>query len=355
MFTPYQTLLGGYILHLSTSSLLTLTGRVLGISGIVDGAILGDKSRWRWSMIGGMLLGPVVALALGNLGVDDGLEMWAGLPWLRVGVAGLLVGLGSRVSFSPFISLMLINQLGSGCTSGHFLCGVSRLSPRSLVATATFFTTAVITASTFPAPTPLSLSLPIGKTFEPLVKGYELSLPTTKTALTVLATVVASNRAQHALSTYLLTTYPTNARQPPSWMKELPYFISGLVFALGLQISGMLSPLKVISFLQPFSPSFDPSLAMVVVGGVLPNALHYVDLKKEAKLFWEEWRVPNRTDIDWRLIAGSVMFGLGWGLAGVCPGPALVGLSQGVLYGSAGKVTGWLGAMVVGMAIGRQI
>lgn len=54
-------------------------------------------------MIGGMLLGPVVALALGNLGVDDGLEMWAGLPWLRVGVAGLLVGLGSRVSFSHIV------------------------------------------------------------------------------------------------------------------------------------------------------------------------------------------------------------------------------------------------------------
>lgn len=54
-------------------------------------------------MIGGMLLGPVVAIALGNLGVDDGLEMWAGLPWLRVGVAGLLVGLGSRVSFSHIV------------------------------------------------------------------------------------------------------------------------------------------------------------------------------------------------------------------------------------------------------------
>ena len=250
---------------------------------------------------------------------------------------------------------MLINQLGSGCTSGHFLCGVSRLSPRSWVATAAFFSTAVITASTFPAPIPLAISLPLVKGYEPLVKGYELSLPTTKTALTVLATVVAINRAQHVLSTYLLTSYPTNARQPPAWMKELPYFVSGLVFALGLQISGMLSPLKVISFLQPFSPTFDPSLAMVVLGGVLPNALHYVDLKKEAKLFWEEWRVPNRTDIDWRLIAGSVMFGLGWGLAGVCPGPALVGLSNGVIYGSAGKVTGWLGAMVVGMAVGRQI
>jgi hypothetical protein len=98
MFTPYQTLLGGYILHLSTSSLLSLTGRVLGISGIVDGAILGDKARWRYSMIGGMLLGPIVALALGGLGVDDGLAMWAGLPWGRVGIAGFLVGLGSRVS-----------------------------------------------------------------------------------------------------------------------------------------------------------------------------------------------------------------------------------------------------------------
>jgi hypothetical protein len=100
MFTPYQTLLGGYLLHLSTSSLLTLTGRVLGISGIVDGAALGDKSRWRWSILGGLLIGPVVALCLGDLGVDDGLQMWAGLPWGRIGAAGFLVGLGSRVSIS---------------------------------------------------------------------------------------------------------------------------------------------------------------------------------------------------------------------------------------------------------------
>ena len=94
---------------------------------------------------------------------------------------------------------------------------------------------------------------------------------------------------------------------------------------------------------------------MVVIAGVIPNALHYVDLKKEAKLFWEEWRVPERRDIDWRLVIGSVLFGLGWGLAGVCPGPALVGLSHGVLNGSAGKVAGWLGAMTVGMAVGRRI
>jgi hypothetical protein len=211
---------------------------------------------------------------------------------------------------------MLINQLGSGCTSGHFLCGVSRLSPRSLVATATFFTTALITASTYPAPIPkISLRDGLPQTVLHLAsrKGYELSIPSSRTALTLLATLVAINRLQLVLSSYLLTTYPTNARPPPGWIKEVPYFLSGLIFALGLQISGMLSPLKVISFLQPFSPSFDPSLAMVVIAGVLPNALHYVDLKKEAKLFWEEWRVPERRDIDWKLITGSVWSRMGIG------------------------------------------
>lgn len=117
----------------------------------------------------------------------------------------------------------------------------------------------------------------------------------------------------------------------------------------------MISPLKVVSFLQPFQPNFDPSLAMVVLGGVIPNAVHYRDLKHHAKLVWEEWRVPSRTDIDWRLIVGSVAFGLGWGLAGVCPGPGLAGLSQSLLIGGTDKVAGWLGAMLVGMAVGTRI
>jgi uncharacterized membrane protein YedE/YeeE len=250
-------------------------------------------------------------------------------------------------------------QLGSGCTSGHFLCGVSRLSRRSLVATATFFTTALVTASTFPAPTPLSFSkglasaLPTHNVLVP--KGYELAFPSKQVAITLLAVVVGINRFQSALQSYLVTNYPTDARRPPAWIKEVPYFSSGLIFALGLQISGMLSPLKVISFLRPLSPNFDPSLAMVVLGGVIPNALHYVDLKREAKLFWEEWRVPDRTDIDWKLLAGSVAFGLGWGLSGVCPGPALAGLSQGLLKGGAEKVMGWLLAMSAGMIVARQL
>lgn len=97
-FTPVQTLLGGYLLHLSSSSLLTETGRVFGISGIVDNALLGDGAVWRWSTIAGLVAGPVVSGLLGDVGVDNGLAMWEGLSWSRIGLAGILVGLGSRVS-----------------------------------------------------------------------------------------------------------------------------------------------------------------------------------------------------------------------------------------------------------------
>lgn len=98
MFTPAQTLLGGFLLHLSTSSLLTLTGRVLGISGIVDGAVWGDRKRWRWSTIAGLLLGPFAGRLLGDLGVDNGVTVWASLPWTRIVQSGILVGMGSKVS-----------------------------------------------------------------------------------------------------------------------------------------------------------------------------------------------------------------------------------------------------------------
>lgn len=97
-FTPIQTSLGGYLLHLSTSSLLTETGRVFGISGIVDNALFGDRVAWRWTTILGLLVGPLVARSCGDIELDDGLTMWKGLDIGRIGLAGLLVGLGTKVS-----------------------------------------------------------------------------------------------------------------------------------------------------------------------------------------------------------------------------------------------------------------
>jgi uncharacterized protein len=106
-------------------------------------------------------------------------------------------------------------------------------------------------------------------------------------------------------------------------------FISGIVFALGLGISGMTQPAKVIGFLD-FAGKWDPSLAFVMLGAVGVHALFYRAIRtRPSPLFLPAFSLPTRTDIDSRLIAGSVIFGLGWGVAGLCPGPALTALASG--------------------------
>ncbi|KAL7418638.1 hypothetical protein Q5752_007096 [Cryptotrichosporon argae] len=134
MFTPLQTLFGSLLLHVSSSSLLHALGRVLGISGVLDGALFGDRAGWRWALLAGLAAAPAPVHALHVPGPPDaGVDSWAALGPARLALAGA--------------------KVGSGCTSGHFLCGVSRLSKRSIiVAIATFFLTAVATANVIPEP-----------------------------------------------------------------------------------------------------------------------------------------------------------------------------------------------------------
>jgi uncharacterized membrane protein YedE/YeeE len=125
----------------------------------------------------------------------------------------------------------------------------------------------------------------------------------------------------------------------------------------------MADPRKVLSFLIPLDTRrFDPSLAMVVLSGVIPNAVHWYNLKKgQVKLAWEKWSVPTRQDIDWKLLFGSLLFGVGWGLAGVCPGPAIVGVGRllsaklvGEAVGGVAPIIGsYMASMVGGMALVR--
>jgi uncharacterized membrane protein YedE/YeeE len=101
-FTPVQTYLGGVLLHLSTSSLLVETGRVFGISSVLDGAIWGDGALWRWAILTGLVAGPALAASTG-IGAafavpDAGLASWAALSGSRLALAGALVGFGSKVS-----------------------------------------------------------------------------------------------------------------------------------------------------------------------------------------------------------------------------------------------------------------
>jgi uncharacterized membrane protein YedE/YeeE len=129
-FTPLSALTGGALIGLGTSSLLLFSGRIAGISGIVGGLLRPEPGDWGWraSFVGGLLVGGIGLMLL--LPHAIGLPI---LPYARLAVAGLLVGFGAR--------------LGRGCTSGHGVCGIARLSSRSLVATATFMATGAATVA----------------------------------------------------------------------------------------------------------------------------------------------------------------------------------------------------------------
>jgi uncharacterized membrane protein YedE/YeeE len=108
-------------------------------------------------------------------------------------------------------------------------------------------------------------------------------------------------------------------------------FVSGIVFALGLGISGMTRPMKVIGFLD-FTGNWDASLAFVMIGAITVYFTAYRLIRKRpAPLLADRFSVPERRDIDLNLIVGAAIFGAGWGLGGFCPGPAIASLASGAI------------------------
>lgn len=112
--------------------------------------------------------------------------------------------------------------------------------------------------------------------------------------------------------------------------------LAGLLLGLGLIFSGMANPAKVVGFLDVAGP-WDPSLGLVMGGGLVIGSIGFALLKKQPRtLLGEPLNLPSSRKIDERLIAGSVLFGIGWGVTGICPGPGLVllgaGVPEGVIY-----------------------
>jgi len=110
-------------------------------------------------------------------------------------------------------------------------------------------------------------------------------------------------------------------------MREFASLICGVLFGLGLAISGMINPAKVIGFLD-ITGAWDPSLAFVMGGAVLVTATAFrFILKRPNPILADTFQLPTRRDFDKHLITGATIFGVGWGLAGLCPGPAIASLA----------------------------
>ena len=106
-------------------------------------------------------------------------------------------------------------------------------------------------------------------------------------------------------------------------MTKLSSLVSGIIFGLGLTISGMINPQKVLGFLNIFD-TWDPSLIFVMIGAILIfSPLHFIFKRNSQPIFAKNFDVYSNKDIDKNLIVGAIMFGVGWGLTGLCPGPAI--------------------------------
>jgi uncharacterized protein len=129
-------------------------------------------------------------------------------------------------------------------------------------------------------------------------------------------------------------------------MTLLTALLAGLIFGFGLILSGMANPAKVLGFLD-ITGLWDPSLAFVMAGAIIVGiAAFFVARKRTVSFLGGAMHLPKSRDIDRRLVIGSLVFGIGWGIAGFCPGPALVALGMGEI-----KALVFVAAMIGGMVI----
>ncbi len=129
-------------------------------------------------------------------------------------------------------------------------------------------------------------------------------------------------------------------------MQILTSLITGLVFGIGLIVSGMADPAKVLGFLD-LAGRWDPSLALVMAGAIGVGALAFaIAGRRTTSLIGLDMKLPTSRELDRRLLAGSVVFGVGWGVAGFCPGPGLVALGMGET-----KALIFVAAMIAGMGL----
>ncbi|TFK76308.1 hypothetical protein BDN72DRAFT_830863 [Pluteus cervinus] len=314
---PLQSFLGGLSLPVPIHALLVLNGSIFGVSGFIHRAIFGNKEAL--AGLAGMILGGIY---VGLQERPNPLFVTTSIPQLLL--SGFLVGLGSK--------------LGDGCTSGHMLAGISRLSPRSIAATVFFFVGGSATAHIFHPnlpPTPPS-NWELTNDSKQLLLSQFLPL-----GLTALFYSFKVSHSEHKHDTIVSPV-----------LRLLTGLTTSFEFALALSLSNLTNPTRVISFLLlPIHKAFDPSLFWLACGAMpLAYVLYQYFRGDERPKFGGDWCVPTNKTIDTRLLSGALLFGLGWGVSGICPGPGLVNLGRVMVSGGPGlgKMLAWLAAVSIG-------
>jgi len=270
----------------------------------------------------GLVLGGVAVGMLENTGPK--LFTAARLPLV---LSGLLVGIGSKMS--------------NGCTSGHMLVGISHFSLRSIAATTSFFLTGVVTSQILHQNyvAPAVSSHPLSSHVKTLLIMQALPLVLYGFLYYFAPTLKSSSSSKSELA------------PPQPTLRLLTNLVTAFNFAIALHFSTLTEPKKVVGFLLlPFRPAFDPSLAYLAAGALPACVLLYQFCRgSEKPRLGGPWDVQKRRTIDARLLTGAALFGIGWGIVGVCPGPGLVNFGRALASGSnIFETATWIISVAVG-------
>jgi len=334
VFTPWSGLIGGGLIGASAATLMLFGGQILGASGISSSLFLHPgatitkpENQWKTGLIGSFLVTAKLwaTYAPASYLFDSATAADPSMPVVSAvghAVAGFLVGFGTR--------------LGNGCTSGHGICGMARMSLRSYTNVACFMCTGFLTASLCGAGSPAAPWLRASKSEIP----YMFPTETTKTVSMALITlIVGSSLPGLFRSTSEGATHDAEVNNKRLY---IPGIAAGSIFAMGLAVSGMVKVNKIFGFLDLSGfarGTWDATLIMVMGGGMVVSLLSYQFVKGynllsgvpkkqlESPILLKsppgKFSIPTSKVIDFELMLGGLIFGVGWGIGGICPGPAL--------------------------------
>ena len=296
----YMAIAGGALIALSSSLRYVLYGRITGMSGMLF-SVVGVNFSPLFPLNLCFLVGLISSVDFWN--ILYGKFLWGErvldedsstnpISWV---IGGLLIGYGVRY--------------GGGCTSGHGVCGIPRGSLRSLIAVCIFMAFGVATA-TYLGQAPL----PPSNSSEPVTAS---NLPS--------AGRIALFAYQLAAAFYIGKHLTQNSRISEA-LAPAANLLFGSLFGLGLLVSGMCSRAKILAFLN-FNESWDASLLLVMAAAVGINSFTFqITMMKKKPLVGDYLDLPN-TSLDLGIFVGPALFGIGWGITGLCPGPAMANIT----------------------------